>query len=207
MKVISLLSRKGGSGKSTLTVHWAVEAEQTGRRVVLLDMDVQGSCSSWFAKRAAKTPLLIQSQAETIKEHIEACRADGIDLVMIDTPPDIDTKAVHAARASDLVVIPTRPSVLDLEAIGGTVELVRGMGKPAVVVINQAPARSLVTAEAKTALGGYGLPICPIAITNRLVFSRALIDGQVAREIEPTEKAAAEIHSSWQWIQQLLGEK
>ena len=206
MKVVSLLSRKGGSGKSTLSLHWAVEAEQAGRRVVLADMDVQGSCSSWFAKRPAQTPLLIQSQPGTIEEHISACRADGIDLVFIDTPPDIDTKAVHAARVSDLVVIPTRPSVLDLEAIGGTVELLRGIGKPAVVILNQAPARSGVTEEARTALAGYGLPICPVAILNRIALSRALIDGRVAKEIEAEGKAAAEILGSWQWIQQLLGE-
>lgn len=207
MQVISLLSRKGGSGKTTLAVHWAVEAEQKGKqRVVLLDMDVQKSCSSWFAKREAQSPLLIQSQPVSIKDHLEICRTDGVDLVVIDTSPDIDTSAVEAARVSDLVVIPTRPTVLDLEAIGGTVELVRGIGKPAVVVLNQAPPTSSVTTEARTALAAYGLLICPVALGSRIAFSRALIDGRVAKEIEASGKAAAEVSQSFHWIwQQLKG--
>ena len=114
MQVISLLSRKGGSGKTTLAVHWAVEAGLGGKkRVVLVDMDAQQSCSSWFTKRDAETPLLIVSAPGNIKEHIEVCRADGVDWVIIDTEPNIDSSAVHAAIVSDLVVIPSRPSVLD----------------------------------------------------------------------------------------------
>lgn len=207
MRVISLLSRKGGSGKTTLAVHWAVEAEAKGKqRVVLLDLDVQKSCSSWFAKREAQTPLLIQSHPNAIKDHIEVCRTDGVDLVVIDTSPDIDTSAVYAARVSDLVVIPTRPSVLDLEAIGGTVELVRGINKPAVAVLNQAPPSSSVTSEARTALAAYGFPVCPVALGSRIAFSRALIDGRVAKEIEASGKAASEVRQSWNWIvQQLKG--
>jgi chromosome partitioning protein len=201
MQVISLLSRKGGSGKTTLAVHWAVEAEQGGkRRVVLVDMDAQRSCSSWFAKREAETPMLLQSEPGVIEEHIDVCRADGVDWVIIDTEPNIDTSAVHAARVSDLVLIPARPSVLDLEAISGTIELVQGIKKPAVVILNQAPSRSGVTDEARTALASYGLPVCPVALSNRIAFSRALIDGQVAKEIEPHGKAALEVRQSWRWI-------
>jgi chromosome partitioning protein len=207
MKVLSLLSRKGGSGKSTLAVHWAVEAEKIGQRVVLVDMDPQQSISSWFNKRSATTPLLLQSSVASLKEHLAACRDDGIDLAIIDTVPDIDTKAVHAARISDLVVIPTRPSVLDLEAIGGSVELVQALGKRAVLILTQTPPRSSVTSEAITALENYGLPICPVQIVNRLTFSRALIDGRVAGEIESKGKAAAEIASSFMWMQQYLGGK
>ncbi|WP_449416106.1 AAA family ATPase [Phormidium nigroviride] len=204
MFVVSLLSRKGGSGKTTLAVHWAVVAVKCGLSVVLADMDSQKSSASWFNKREAETPLLIQPQPSNISDHIQACRDGGINLVLIDTPPDIDTNAVYAARVSDLVVIPVRPSVLDLEAIAGTVELVRGIGKPAVFVLNQTPPRSGVTDEAKTALAAYGLPICPVALATRIAYSRALIDGRVANEIEPRGKAAIEINQSWNWIAKLL---
>jgi len=205
MQVISLLARKGGAGKTSLAIHWAVEASKKGQKqVVLVDMDGQQSCSSWFRKRKAKTPLLIRSSSSAIADHIKVCRTDGVDLVVIDTSPDIDTSAVNAARVSDLVVIPVRPSVLDLEAIAGTVSLIKGLGKRAVVVLNQVPPRSNVTAEAATALGAYGLEVCPVAIANRLAFSRALIDGRVAGEIEPKGKAAAEIVASWNWIAKRL---
>lgn len=201
MKTITLLSRKGGSGKSTLTVHWGVEAQKTqGNRVVLIDTDPQGSCSSWYNKREAQTPLLIQSNTIPIFDHIASCRADGINFVIVDTVPDINNKAVHAARVSDLIVIPVRPSVLDLESISASIELASGINKPAVIVLNQAPPGSTITSEAKTALTNYGLPICPIPIFNRLIFCRAMIDGSVASEIERKGKAAIEIRQTWQWL-------
>lgn len=206
MKTISLLSRKGGSGKSTLAAHWAVEAEKSrGTQVVLIDTDPQGSCSSWYSKREAETPLLVQTKADKVKDTLEACRADEVDFVFIDTVPDINKIAVHAARASDLVVIPVRPSVLDLEAISGSIELIEGLGKPAIVVLNQAPPRSTITDEAEAALASYGLPICPVHILNRLIFTRSMIDGRVAGEVEKNGKAAAEIKKSWQWIKKQLG--
>lgn len=206
MKVISLLTRKGGSGKSTLTTHWAVEAARTkGSQSVIIDFDPQGSCSSWYSKREAETPLLIQSNPQLVKDHLEACRNDGVDFVLIDTTPDISAIAVYAARVSDLVVIPVRPSVLDMEAINASVELVQGVSKPAVMVLNQTPPGSTVAEEAAIALQQYGLTICPVAIVNRIAFSRSMIDGRTAREIEPSGKAAKEIKDSWQWIRKQLG--
>jgi chromosome partitioning protein len=206
MQVISLLTRKGGSGKSTLTTHWAVEAERAkGKKAVILDFDPQGSSSSWFSKRAADSPLLIQSGPKAIKDHLEICRNDGVNFVLIDTTPDISEIAVHAARVSDLVVIPVRPSVLDMEAISASVELVQGVGKTAVIVLNQSPTGSTVAREAETALKQYGLTICPIHIYSRIVFSRSMIDGLTPREVEPKGKAAKEITDSWKWIQKQLG--
>ena len=206
MKVISLMTRKGGSGKSTLTTHWAVEADRAkGQQSVIIDFDPQGSCSSWYSKRQKDTPLLIQSGPPSIKDHLAACQNDGVDVVLIDTVPDISAIAVHAARVSDLVVIPVRPSVLDMEAISASVELVQGVGKTAVIVLNQAIPGSTVADEAAAALQQYGLTICPTYIYNRIAFSRSMIDGQTAREVEPKGKAAKEISDSWKWIKQQVG--
>ena len=207
MQIISLLTRKGGSGKSTLATHWAVEAERKkGNQSVLIDFDPQGSSSSWYNKREAETPLLIQSNPDMVKDHLEACANDGVHYVFIDTVPDISKVAVHAARVSDLVVIPVRPSVLDMEAINASVELVQGLGKKAVIVLNQAPSGSTVAEEAAAALQQYQLTICPITIVNRIAFSRSMITGQTAREIDKRGKAAKEVTDSWKWIKQQLGE-
>jgi chromosome partitioning protein len=201
MYTISLLSRKGGSGKSTLTTHWAVEAERPkGKRSVILDFDPQGSSASWYNKREADSPLLIASGPTVVKDHLAACQNDGVDWVLIDTVPDINAIAVHAARVSDLVVIPVRPSVLDIEAISASVELVQGVGKPAVIVLNQSPTGSTVAEEAATALKQYDLTICPVYLFNRIAFSRSMIDGRTAGEIDPKGKAAKEVSDSWKWI-------
>ena len=207
MKVISLVTRKGGSGKSTLTTHWAVEAERTrGKKAVIIDFDPQGSSSSWYSKREVDSPLLIQSGPNLIKDHLEACRTDGVDFVLIDTVPDINAIAVHAARVSDLVIIPVRPSVLDMEAISASVELVQGVGKTAVIILNQSPTGSTVAQEAETALSQYGLTICPVYLHSRIVFSRSMIDGRTAIEVEPKGKAAQEVKESWKWIKKQLGD-
>ena len=205
MNIISLLTRKGGSGKSTLATHWAVEAERKkGNRSVLIDFDPQGSSSSWYNKREADSPLLIQSNPDLIKNHLDACTNDGINYVFIDTVPDISTVAVYAARVSDLVIIPVRPSVLDMEAINASVELVQGLGKSAVIVLNQAPSGSTLAEEAAIALQQYDLTICPVYIVNRIAFSRSMITGQTAREVDPRGKAAKEISDSWKWIKKHL---
>ena len=112
-----------------------------------------------------------------------------VNFILIDTVPDINAIAVHAARVSDLVVIPVRPSVLDIEAISASVELVEGVGKSAVIVLNQSPPGSTVVAEATEVLGQYGLTICPVHIVNRIAFSRSMIDGRTAREIEASGKS------------------
>ena len=208
MKVISLLSRKGGSGKNTLAMHWAVEAgkkkKSVTKKIVILDLDPQGSCASWYEKRESGYPFLISSSPKELPDHLALCRKEKVDLVIIDTVPDINAVAVHAARFSDLVVIPTRPSVLDLEALAGSVELVEGLKKQAVIVINQTPVRSRVEKEAREALGGYNLPVCPTAIIQRLSFSRHLIRGKTAGEAEPKSKAAIEIRKTWSWVQKQL---
>ncbi len=207
MKIISLLTRKGGSGKSTLASHWAVEAERKrGNRSVIIDFDPQGSCSSWYNKREADSPLLIQSNPDLVKDHLEACANEGVHYVFIDTVPDISKVAVHAARVSDLVIIPVRPSVLDMEAINASVELVQGLGKEAVIVLNQAPSGSTVAKEAAVALQQYELIICPTYIVNRIAFSRSMITGQTAREVDKRGKAAKEVTDSWKWIKKQLGE-
>ena len=210
MKTICLLTRKGGSGKSTLAAHFAVEADNTrGSSAVLIDIDVQGSCSSWYQKREAATPLLLQSSISDLASKLAVCAAEGIAYSLIDTVPDINAVAVHAARVSDLVVIPVRPSVLDLEAISASVELAKGLGKPAVLVLNQTPPgtrkqEAAIAQEARVSLAGYKLPICPTAIVNRILFSRAMIDGRTAGEIDRKSKAATEIKQTWKWIRQQL---
>ncbi len=201
MKVLTLLAQKGGAGKSTLALHWAVEAERSGkRRVVIIDMDPQASAASWYEKRNGDTPVLVQVEEGGLPDAIEACRTDGVDWVLMDTPPHMEARSVAAARVADLVVIPTRPTVLDLEAIGASVEVVEAVKKPAALILNACPPRSAVTDDARAALQAYGLPICPTAIVQRVALQYALTDGRAACELEPRGKAAAEIAATWHWI-------
>jgi chromosome partitioning protein len=131
---------------------------------------------------------------------LKACEADGVDSVIVDTAPHAEAVAAEAARAADMVVIPSRPSVLDLEAIGGTVDIVRAVRRPATIVLNACPARSPVIEEARTALKAYELPVCPTPIIQRVPLAYALIDGRAVTEFEPQGKAAEKIRATWKWI-------
>jgi chromosome partitioning protein len=112
-----------------------------------------------------------------------------------------------AARAADLVVIPARPSVLDLEAIGTSVQIVETVGKPGVIVLNGCAPRGPVAEQAREALKAYGLQICPVPIVHRAALAYALVDGRAVTEFEPEGKAAEEIKATWKWIQKQLERK
>src|SRR6516225_966404 len=134
MKAIAVLSRKGGSGKTTLAVHLAVLAWQKGHRVALIDCDPQKSAGDWWRARQDDEPVLVEAPAEGLGAVLGAARGDGVDVAFIDTAPHADTDATAAARAADLALIPCRPSILDLRAIGATVELVHAIKKPAAII-------------------------------------------------------------------------
>ena len=117
----------------------------------------------------------------------------------------MDAAATEAAEAADLILIPCRPGVLDLRAIGATVKVARLAGKPAAVVLNAVPARSAIAAEAPEAVAGYGVQLVPVQIGQRAAFNNALVSGQVAQEYEPDGKAADEIRQLYKWACQQLG--
>jgi chromosome partitioning protein len=209
MQAISILSRKGGVGKTTLAVHLAVAAGQQGASVALVDLDPQKSAGDWWRARSVNVPALVETTARDVPAVIDAAKSDGFDWCILDTPPHADLEPVAAARVANLVVIPTRPGILDLRAIGATVELVKALKVPAVIVLNHVPAargfgEASIVSEARQGLEAYGLPVAPMAIAQRVALSHALIDGRAVTEFEPDGKAADELVRLWKWLKEQL---
>jgi len=138
MVVITVASRKGGSGKSTLTANLAAFAEKT-RRCMLVDADPQGSLSLWHHLRQTGEPPL-RKASRGIEHVVAAAKEMGFEWVFIDTPPQMTSLVGDAIRAATLVIIPARPSVFDLDAVRETIAFARVRRKPYAVVINGAPA-------------------------------------------------------------------
>ncbi len=200
MQVLAITSQKGGSGKTTLSGHVAVEAERRGAGpVALIDADPQGSLSMWWNAREAETPVFVKTLVERLPDDLDRLRQQGIKLVVIDTPPAITSTIVEVVRVSDLVVIPIRPSPHDLRAAGATVDLVEGLNKPLVFVINGANARARITTEAAIALSQHGAVASSI-IHHRTNFAASMIDGRTVMEIPNATRSAAEVVALWDYL-------
>lgn len=205
MRTICLLAQKGGTGKTTLCLHLAVLANELGRDAVILDIDPQGSSSSWRRRRQLESPVVERCTAEDLEQKLSDLAAQGRDLVLLDTAPHSSHDAATAVTLADLVLIASRPAILDLEAIGESVKIVRRQDARGAVVLNACPPPNIfgetaIVREAREAVAAYGLPVSPVGVSQRAAFSHALIDGHAVTEFESKGKAAAEIRSLWDWI-------
>lgn len=200
MRVIAFASQKGGSGKTTLSGHIAVEAERNGAGpVVMMDIDPQGSLADWWNERNAPTPAFAQTSVSRLAADLEDLRNRGFKLAVIDTPPAITLAIQTVVSVADLVVIPTRPSPHDLRAAGATVDLVERSGKPLVFVVNAATARAKISFEAAVALSQHGT-VAPVMIHNRTDFASSMIDGRTVMETDPNGKSSKEIELLWGYL-------
>jgi chromosome partitioning protein len=200
MHVVAVTSQKGGSGKTTLAGHLAVQAERVGAGpVALIDTDPQGSLAEWWNVRTAVTPVFAQTTIAQLDEDVLRLERLGIKLLVIDTPPAIEATIAEVIRVSDLVIIPARPSPHDLRAAGATVEIVENLGKPLVFVINAAQPRAKITAEAVFALSQHGT-LAPAMVHNRTGYAASMIDGRTVMEVAGEERAAAEIAALWDYV-------
>src|SRR5271169_3766724 len=136
MKTVAVEAGKGGSGKTTTTLNLAVAAGIAGKTVVVIDLDPQASAAGWKDTRTAERPVVVSVPPARLPQALQAARDGGAELVLIDTAPHSESAALAAAKAADLILIPTRPGILDLRAIGTTADLAKLAGKPAFVVLN-----------------------------------------------------------------------
>lgn len=203
-RVLVFASQKGGSGKTTLAGHVAVEAERAGGGpVALIDADPQGSLAKWWNVREAKAPAFIQSQVANLFQDIASAREQGFRLIVIDTPPAVTRSISEVVAHADLVVVPTRPSPHDLRAVGPTIDIVEARRKQMIFVVNAATPRARITMEAAIALSQHGT-VAPAAVHNRLDFAASMIDGRTVMEIDPVSKSAQEVAELWRYISERL---
>jgi chromosome partitioning protein len=205
MKTVAMISQKGGTGKTTLSLHLAVAAERQGVAVAVLDLDPQTSAADWKDSRADETPSVISIQPNRLSKALDVARDAGAGLVIIDCvagSPDVD---IAAAEIADLILIPCRPRSVDLRAIRTSARIVKLTGKPAFVVLNTVPPNSpRIIEDAQEAVKQYGVAVATPVIHQRSPYGYALDAGQTAHEYEPDGKAAKEIDELFNWLRTLL---
>jgi len=200
MPTIAIISQKGGVGKTTLAIHLAAAAQDTGAVALIVDTDPQATASQWATWRKDTPPEVIDSPPPRLAAKIRQAQEQGAQWIVIDTPPHADSAARAAVEVADFVLIPCRPSAFDLSAIETTAKLVQLLRKPAYVVfIAGPPNASRVYQEAGELVESYGTPPCPIQVPDRAAYRHASAEGRTVMELERAGKAAEDIRQIYKW--------
>jgi chromosome partitioning protein len=204
MNVITVASRKGGAGKTTLCAHLAALARAQGHKCQVIDGDPQGSLALCNRLRA-EAALPFATAERGIDRALALAQVAGAEWVFIDTSPTMWVVVQEAIRAATLVLIPARPGFLDLDAVRETVKTARERNKPYAVVINAAPVKrddkeSALVTQSRAYLDALQIPVWAGQISQRAGFQSTLAAGASAVEIGPNTAAGVEIAALWRAV-------
>lgn len=201
--VITVAQQKGGTGKTTLVANIAA-ALAADRRVAILDIDPQKSLARWIGLRGARAPKLTFSDLSGWRLAAELGRLRNThDVVVIDTPPRIDTDARIAIREANLVLVPVQPSPPDLWAAEGTLDLAKAERRSARLVRNRVPATSRLRTMTEAEIASRRWPLLESTLGNRAGFALAFAAGAGITESAPRSVAAQEMRTLVAELQEL----
>jgi chromosome partitioning protein len=205
MNVITMASRKGGTGKSTLTAHLAAYCHQSGNRCTIIDADPQGSLTLWHSLRRGGEPQL-RNGARGIERALAMAMVEGYQWAFIDTAASMWVVAQEAIRAATLVAIPARPGFFDLNAVRETVAAARERNKPYAVVLNSTPVKrddkeAPAVAQSRAFFDKLGIPVWSGQISQRTGYVLTLAAGSSIGEVAPESAAGVEIATLWSAIE------
>jgi chromosome partitioning protein len=204
MRTVIVAKQKGGVGATTLVREIGVVAAASGKRVIFVDLDPQGTLRAWWNRRTEgmeedPNPGLATPDPAAIKPALEHLRTAGADICLVDFPPSIHPFLGSVMRFGDLILLPTRPTTDDLDALPAVLDLVEDAGRPFAFVVTQAPpSRSRLYDDAVPLLAQRGRVAPPIRL--RTDFPVAAATGKAASEIGPKGKGAEEVQALWQFI-------
>jgi len=208
MKVWSIVSQKGGSGKTTLALHLAIAAAKD-RKVLVIDLDPQQSAERWHAIRQRITgtkddPSIAAGPYQKLLDMLKTARKLGAELVLVDTPPKLDKAIIPSLKVATMVLVPLKSTVLDLQALEDTSDLInlaKVRGK-ATVILNAVPTAGQIkdnaVKESLRTAGRLKLEVASERVSDLVAFSQGLKTGRGVTETERNGTAAREITALYQ---------
>lgn len=204
-KIIAVANKKGGAGKSTLTINLAVAAQAAQVSTAIIDIDPdQQAAARWRDSRTAPSPIVLSAVYSRLPQAVLEAEQRGAELILIDTPAFLETIISAAIAVADLVQIPCRTTGQDVQYLPTTIDIVAARRKPAVVVLNSVEPRLSETADAISVIQNMGITIAPYHLSKAVALHRAITAGLGVTELEPTGKAAQEILHLLAWTTRLL---
>jgi chromosome partitioning protein len=174
---------------------------------VLVDLDSQPTSATWGDRRQRtnEEPTVISAQVARLPQVLEVCRREKAALVVIDTPPRTAEATHQASKVADLVLVPVRPSLNDLETLHALADLLRlGSKARAVVVINAAPSRGSRHLDAEKIAESHRLEVAPVVLRLRQDYGDAPNGGQGVMEFDRAGQASTEFERLWKFVAELL---
>jgi chromosome partitioning protein len=205
MFTISLVGQKGGTGKTTISVGLACAAARAGRTVAIIDLDPQATALKWKDRRSEKNPIVVAAQASRLQPALDTARAGGADYVVIDSAGRSDENATAAVESADMVLIPTRSSVVELETLPSVrrILLMAGaLAKPAFIVLNcihPSAGPGGIVGIRHMLEKQYGMKTCPPYLCQRSAYAEAMMFGASPQERDPDGKAGQELEGLFQF--------
>jgi len=207
VKTILILNSKGGVGKSNITRHLAVAAEQENPgQVILCDTDPQGSLADWWNAREAETPQLtnVTLSEFRIKHPIIAAK---FGYLFVDTAAAHAEEYAEVLHAADLIIIPVVPSPDDMRSLSRlTLPIVKQSGRPFSFVMSKARLSTQLLISTMAALSEHGA-VCQTIIQQREGYGKAALAGSTLIEDEPNGKGAEEMRELWKFVKSRIDEK
>jgi chromosome partitioning protein len=200
MQIVTIGNLKGGTGKSTFAVNLAVAAIKRGIRTVVIDLDPQQSAGKWADQRQVEDPAVLSAQASRLQPALREAERLEAELAVMDTAAHDSDILKPAIDAANVVLIPCRPSGMELQHVLETAQLVAERRKPVAVILNAVPARAHELDEASRFIERLKVPLAPLFLSELRAYARAVTAAQGVSEYEPHGKAAQEIGAVLDWL-------
>ena len=178
--IVTIASNKGGVGKTTTAIHIAAYLQQQAP-TLLVDNDPNRSATGWTARSENGLPFRVVDANQALKV------GRDFEHVVFDTKARPDREELKTlAEGCDLMVIPTTPDAMSIEALMGTVETLRTLGvgqfKILITIIPPYPERD--GEEARKMLEANGYPLFASGIREAKAFKLAALSGQVVHQVK-----------------------